>query len=61
MSLPDPVEGFKLIDFLDDMKASLISRALEKSERVQAKAARLLGVSPQAIHQFLKAQESQQK
>jgi DNA-binding NtrC family response regulator len=59
MSLPDPVEGFKLIDFLDDVKASLISRALEKSERVQAKAARLLGVSPQAIHQFLKAQESQ--
>lgn len=61
MSLPDPVEGFKLIEFLDDVKASLVARALEKSERVQAKAARLLGVTPQAIHQFLKARESQRK
>lgn len=58
VNLPDPVDGFSLTSFLDDSKQKLIARALEKSGHVQAKAARLLGVTPQAVNQFLKSQES---
>jgi DNA-binding NtrC family response regulator len=60
-ALPEPKEGFQLGGFLDEVKQALISRALEKSGGVQAKAARLLGLTPQAINQFLKSRWSSTK
>jgi DNA-binding NtrC family response regulator len=53
-SLPDPEEGFEMGAFLEEMKLALIDRALEKSGNVQAKASKLLGITPQALNQFLK-------
>lgn len=53
-SLPDPHDGFQMNDFLDELKLHLIQRSLELSGGVQARAARLLGITPQAINQFLK-------
>lgn len=61
LNLPEPEEGFSLTAFLDDAKSRLIERALEKSDHVQARAARLLALTPQAVSQHLKARESKQK
>ncbi len=47
-------DGFSLEGYLGDMRKSLIRQALEKSEGNQSEAARLLGISPQAVHKFLK-------
>jgi transcriptional regulator with GAF, ATPase, and Fis domain len=60
-ALPDPAEGFKVNEFLDEIKLHLIQRALELSGGVQARATRLLGITPQAINQFLKSRESSKK
>lgn len=60
-ALPDPADGFKVNEFLDEMKLRLIERAMELSGGVQARAARLLGITPQAINQFLKSRESSKK
>jgi transcriptional regulator with GAF, ATPase, and Fis domain len=54
-ALPDPSEGFKLNEFLDEIKLHQIQRALELSGGIQARAARLLGITPQAINQLLKS------
>lgn len=54
-ALPDPSEGFKINEFLDEIKLHQIQRAMELSGNVQARAARLLGITPQAINQFLKS------
>ena len=54
-ALPDPCEGFKLIDFLDEIKLRMIQRAMELGGDVQARAAKLLGLTPQAINQFFKS------
>jgi DNA-binding NtrC family response regulator len=61
LNLPEPEEGFSLIDFLDDAKNRLIERALEKSNHVQSRAARLLALTPQAVNQHLKAREIKRK
>lgn len=53
-AMPEPEEGFVLPAFLDDTKHALIQRALEKSAGVQSRAARLLGITPQAVSQHLK-------
>jgi DNA-binding NtrC family response regulator len=57
--IPEPEEGFNLASFLDDLKARTIKRAMEKAEGVQARAAKLLGWTPQALNQYFKARESQ--
>ncbi len=57
--LPDPSEGFKVNEFLDEIKLHLIRRAMELGGDVQARAARLLGITPQAINQFLKGRNLQ--
>jgi transcriptional regulator with GAF, ATPase, and Fis domain len=51
--LPDPYEGFSLEDFLNSARKQLILRALEASDGNQSKAARLLGITPQAVHKFV--------
>jgi predicted transcriptional regulator len=58
-ALPDPSEGFKVNEFLDEIKLHLIRRAMGLGGDVQARAARLLGITPQAINQFLKSRNLQ--
>lgn len=58
-ALPDPSEGFNLIDFLDQIKLRMIQRAMELTGDVQSRAAKLLGLTPQALNQFLKSRNLQ--
>ena len=51
--LPAPREGFSLEEFLASARKQLILRALEMTDGNQSAAARLLGMSPQAVHKFL--------
>ena len=52
-ALPEPAEGFSLDEFLTSARKQLVMRALEISQGKQSEAARLLGVTPQAVHKFL--------
>ena len=52
-ALPEPREGFVLENFLTSARKQLIMRALEVANGNQSEAARLLGVTPQAVHKFL--------
>jgi DNA-binding NtrC family response regulator len=52
--LPAPHEGFSVEDFLSRARGQLFRRALEIADGNQSAAARLLGVSPQAVHKFVK-------
>lgn len=52
-ALPDPHEGFSLEEYLTSARKQLILHALEMAKGNQSEAARLLGISPQAIHKFL--------
>ncbi len=52
-ALPDPYEGFSLDMFLGSVRKQLILRALEAANGNQSQAARMLGISPQAVHKFL--------
>ncbi len=51
-TLPDPYEGFSLEGFLGSARKQMILRALEAASGNQSQAARLLGVTPQAVHKF---------
>jgi transcriptional regulator with PAS, ATPase and Fis domain len=51
--LPEPVPGFSVKDFLDRVRKHLFLRALEKTNGNQSQAAELLGVSKQAVNEFL--------
>jgi len=53
-ALPVPCDGFALDRYLSSARKQLILRALEQAEGNQSKAARLLGISPQAVHKFLR-------
>ncbi len=53
-SLPHPHEGFSLEEFLGSARKQLILRAMEAAGGNQSEAARLLGVTPQAVHKFLR-------
>jgi DNA-binding NtrC family response regulator len=52
-ALPEPYEGFSLDDFLGSARKQMILRALEAANGNQSQAARMLGVTPQAVHKFL--------
>lgn len=54
---PEPQEGFALDEFLSGARWELITRALETAKGNQSEAARLLGISPQAVHKFLKTEK----
>lgn len=58
-ALPEPFEGFSLNEFLTNARKQMILRALDASRGNQSQAARLLGMTPQAVHQFL--QQSKEK
>lgn len=52
-SLPEPAEGFSMEEFLSSARKQLILRAVQATGGNQSEAARLLGVSPQAVHKYL--------
>ena len=52
--LPQPGEGFSLEDLLSKIRQQMILRALDAAGGNQSKAARMLGISPQAVHKFLR-------
>lgn len=54
--LPDFVNGFNLEKYLSVLRKQLILKALKIAKDKQSEAARLLGVSPQAVHKFLKTE-----
>ena len=56
-ALPEPSEGFSLEEYLTNARKQLILRALETVRGNQSEAARLLGISPQAVHKFLRTSE----
>ncbi len=51
-AVPEPYEGFSMEDYLASVRAELMDRALKKSNGNKSAAARLLGVSPQAVSKF---------
>jgi len=53
-ALPEPSEGFSLEEFVASARKQLILRAMELARGNQSEAARLLGISPQAVHKFLR-------
>ncbi len=53
--LPEPHVGFDVQGFLDDARRRLFTRALAMSGESPTGAARLLGVSPQAVGKFQQA------
>jgi len=54
MPIPEPYEGFDVTDFLSGMHKRIVERAMEKTKNNQAAAAKLLGISPQAVSDYLK-------
>lgn len=58
-ALPEPREGFSLDEFIGSARKLMILKALEMANGNQSQAARLLGVTPQAVHKFL--QQSKKK
>lgn len=52
-SLPEPMDGFSIEGFLGGARKQLFLRALDAAGENQSEAARLLGVTPQAVHKFL--------
>jgi len=54
-SVPEPREGFDSKACLDQLRDRLYRRALDKAEGNKTKAARLLGISQQAVHNYFKA------
>jgi len=55
-TLPEPAIGFSLEEFIASVRKQMVTKALEAAEGNQSEAARLLGVSPQAVHKFVKKQ-----
>jgi len=53
-SIPDPVEGFSLEQYLAQVREQLILRAIQKSRGNQSEAAKLLRISKQAVSKFLR-------
>ncbi len=51
--IPDIADGFSMESYLAGTRKQLVARALELSDGNKSQAARLLGVTPQAIHKFL--------
>lgn len=52
--LPEPHPGFSVDEMLSDIRMHLFDKALEKAKGNRSEAARLLGLSPQAVSKFLK-------
>jgi DNA-binding NtrC family response regulator len=55
-TIPQPAAGFSVEAHLKETRKALFERALEIAEGNQSEAARLLGVTPQAVFKFLRGQ-----
>lgn len=53
-SLPEPYPNFSMDEYLSSARKQLMLRALEIAKNNQSEAARLLGISPQAVSKFLR-------
>jgi len=58
VALPEPNENFSLEEYVASVRNQLILRAIEIARGNKSEAARLLGITPQAIHKFLKKKEN---
>jgi len=56
-ALPEPDETFSLEEYVASVRNQLILRAVEIARGNKSEAARLLGITPQAVHKFLKKKE----
>ncbi len=50
--LPEPEEGFRMPSYLDEVRQRLLEKALAKSGGNKTQAARLLGITPQALSKY---------
>lgn len=50
--LPEPAQGFSIDEFIGSVRKQLILRAIELANGNKSEAARLLGITPQAVHKF---------
>lgn len=57
-ALPEPTNGFSIEDYLIGARRQLILRAIELANGNKSEAARLLGITPQAVHKFVKKIEN---
>jgi transcriptional regulator with AAA-type ATPase domain len=55
--IPDPYEGFDINEFCGEIRHKLMEKALEKTDGNKSAAAKLLGISPQAVHQYFKEKQ----
>jgi DNA-binding NtrC family response regulator len=53
-TLPRLEDGFNLGNFLDSLRGKIIHHSLDLAGHNQTRAARLLGITPQAVNKFLK-------
>jgi len=53
-ALPEPSKNFSLEQYITSARKQLVLRAIELSSGNKSEASRLLGITPQAIHKFLK-------
>lgn len=60
-ALPDLREGFSLERYLSDIRRRLIEKSLDIADGNQSEAARLLGVTPQAVHKYVKTKALQSR
>lgn len=56
--MPEPQEGFSIEEHIRNIRIKLFDRALEKAEGNKSKAARMLGITPQAMHKEIKSRTS---
>lgn len=52
--VPDPKPGFSLDEYLSSARKQLMLKALELAGDNKSEAARLLGITPQAVHKYFK-------
>lgn len=52
--LPLLIKGFELDTYLSKLRCQIIEQALDESRGRQSDAARILGITPQAVHNFVK-------
>ena len=57
-ALPHPYVGFSLPKYVASVRKQLVLRALESANGNMSMAAKLLGISPQAVHKFLEKKSS---